>query len=560
MINHELEATVRLFISYARVDYFQVSQIVEILRRSGHEPWFDHALLPGQDWQAELLRAIEACEAFVYALSPESLASQWCQWEFQQAVLLGRPIVPVKLQTNIHPPEAISRFQIADFSDGPTPAAVAGLVGGIYQAKVVPASAAPHAPANPNGAPAQVASGTPAPTSHANPQDLVQQFYQARGANQWAVALSLLRQIQGGKKVPRGFRLDVYVQEAEQMVVIEQDYKGILAQADYEDPAYMWDILTDFWAEYATSYDPAGLNVRFNPTLPLLRIISDPTIPPPERAEAGRRLSELGDPRHGVGVKDGLPEIDWVEIPDDGEWIYQDSKHSPLSTYYISRYPITYAQFQTFIDDPAGFTNPDWWQGLAIPDGHHQQSGEQAFKYWNHPRERMSWFDAIAFCRWWSAKLIAKGRYPTPDWTNPLTWPVRLPTEQEWEKAARGTDGRVYPWGDEYISGYANIDEKNTGVGPYYLEQTTAVGLYPQGQSPYGVMDMYGNVWEWCLNEYGEPDKLDILNTNSRVLRGGSWSHYGNLNACAAVRNLASPSSRLSYGGCRVVCVRPPSP
>lgn len=299
----------------------------------------------------------------------------------------------------------------------------------------------------------------------------------------------------------------------------------------------------------------------------LLRIISDPTIAPPERAEVGRRLNELSDPRHGVGVKDGLPDIDWVEIPDDGEWIYQETKHPPLPTFYISRYPITYAQFQTFIDDPQGANNPRWYQGMAADESDHPIS-EQWFKYANHPRERVNWYQAMAFCRWWSWQLViaeggqnqgGSGELPALkaiDWMNPLTWPVRLPTEQEWEKAARGTDGRNYPWGDTFISGFANVNEILNKVGSSYLEQTTAVGIYPQSQSPYGVMDMSGNVWEWCLNEYDGLGRIDISKMNRRVLRGGSWyDHSGS--ARATIRDAGFISHYRSNDGFRVICANP---
>src|SRR5690606_20791550 len=139
-----------------------------------------------------------------------------------------------------------------------------------------------------------------------------------------------------------------------------------------------------------------------------------------------------------------------------------------LPAYHISRYPITYAQFQAFLDAPDGFYHPGWWDGLAANDDDKAQPGEPDFPYANHPREHVSWYGAVAFCRWLTAKL---------------GYEVRLPTESEWEKAARGTDGRIYPYGDEYDVAKANIGE--TGIG-----QTSAVGLFPDGASPYGALDM----------------------------------------------------------------------
>ncbi|MBA3534929.1 MAG: SUMF1/EgtB/PvdO family nonheme iron enzyme [Ardenticatenales bacterium] len=268
------------------------------------------------------------------------------------------------------------------------------------------------------------------------------------------------------------------------------------------------------------------------------------------------------DDRPGVGLRaDGLPDIVWVEIP-GGEFIYQEGEKREVATFWMARYPVTYRQFQAFIDAPDGFYHDRWWE----EEGKHpEEPGAQAFPYGNHPRERVSWYDAMAYCRWLSAKL---------------GYEVRLPTEEEWEKAARGVDGRVYPWGNEYISGYANIDEGYDNAGPYYLQQTSAVGMYPQGSSPYGVLDLSGNVWEWTSLWEREPrpappqEPLGLLDrlrqlipgtpkprepkgaqhyvNLSPVLRGGSWD-YDAQDARAASRNHSRPASPNYNWGFRVV-------
>jgi formylglycine-generating enzyme required for sulfatase activity len=167
-------------------------------------------------------------------------------------------------------------------------------------------------------------------------------------------------------------------------------------------------------------------------------------------------------------------------------------------------------QFQAFVDAPDGYQNSTWWQGLPISN---YWVGRQEFNYANHPRENVSWYDAIAFCRWLSTELQRV---------------ITLPTEQQWEKAARGTDGRAWPWGSQYLVGYANVDERDehNPVGPTYLRSTTAVGLYPWGESPYGVMDMCGNVWEWCLNDASNMNGTAMGEPAApKQLRGGSWNN-----------------------------------
>jgi len=257
---------------------------------------------------------------------------------------------------------------------------------------------------------------------------------------------------------------------------------------------------------------------------------------PVGRAAAYRVVGRFNaDRRAGIGLRDdGLPDMVWCAVDDQREWTYQDKKHPPLPPYQIAKYPITYIQFQAFIDAADGWQNPAWWDGLAFPDGHNVTPGDQAFKYDNHPRERVSWYDAVAFCRWLSAKL---------------GYEIRLPTEQEWERAARGTDGREYPYTGKVDPAKGNTSE--TGIN-----QTSAVGIFPEGESPVGALDMGGNVWEWCLSDYYNPAAeagQELLNTNNaRVLRGGSWN-FGQGDARAAYRNLSHPEFRGNSVGFRWV-------
>ncbi len=285
---------------------------------------------------------------------------------------------------------------------------------------------------------------------------------------------------------------------------------------------------------------------------------------PQSRAAVGRALGLTGwDNRKGVGMveRNGvrLPDIDCVEIP-SGEFQYGaanvDHAAKPqrltLPAFYISRYPITFAQFQSFLDDPAGIADARWFEGLAANE-QEQQMQEQAFKFTNHPRARVNWYQAMAFCRWLSWRWGSGFDLRKVD-----EWAVRLPTEFEWEKAARGTGGRLYPYGNEFDATKGNTYESDSRIG-----QTSAVGIFPNGASPDGVEDMSGNVWEWCLSDHNKPQfdvrKEKLGTKNNRVLRGGSWIRDFVDGARAVARLIADPSFRGDGIGFRLWVVRPPS-
>jgi formylglycine-generating enzyme required for sulfatase activity len=277
---------------------------------------------------------------------------------------------------------------------------------------------------------------------------------------------------------------------------------------------------------------------------------------------------QYSDPRPGV-VDFNWGEAYWCKVP-AGEFIYQEGKKVEISDdYWMGKYPITYAQWQAFVEDADGYRNTRWWEGLHA-EGKRQQAegpGEQVWKIANHPAERVSWYEAMAFCAWLNEArrgggLVSFGILPPPLSPPPLPafipadYEIRLPTDHEWEKAARGTDGREYPWGNDYQVGFANINESWGSNGPYDIGMTTAVGIYPQGASPYGVLDMTGNVWEWCRTEYHTGDDKNISSDKNRALRGGSWVNRADI-ARALLRLGGGPGLRYGFDGFRLGCSAP---
>ena len=190
-------------------------------------------------------------------------------------------------------------------------------------------------------------------------------------------------------------------------------------------------------------------------------------------AEAARRQVEEEAREAPIWKQIG---IEMVHIPAGGFLYGEDKQQAHLPDYYLARTPVTNAQYRAFVE-ATGHRMPGRWENGEIPPG----KG-------NHPVVEASWEDAQAFCQWAGC---------------------RLPTEQEWEKGARGTDGREYPWGDEWELGRCNTDE--AGIG-----DTTPVDRHSGGASPYGLLDMAGNVWEWCQGWY-DSDR------DTKVVRGGSW-------------------------------------
>ena len=209
-----------------------------------------------------------------------------------------------------------------------------------------------------------------------------------------------------------------------------------------------------------------------------------------------------------------------------------------LSDYYIGKTVITNAQFAAFIKATDYNAHETWAEtGIWFLSGVQYPSGDK-----NHPATYISWEDAIAFCEW----LSRESKYT-----------VRLPTEAEWEKAARGPEGRIYPWGNDW-------DYKRLNTIYNTPRSTTPVGYYsPQGDSPYGLVDMAGNVWEWCHDWFEETLYQSRAETEAqnpagpvqgsrRVLRGGSWSGDRYVARCA-FRNRFDPSGRNNAYGFRVV-------
>lgn len=193
-----------------------------------------------------------------------------------------------------------------------------------------------------------------------------------------------------------------------------------------------------------------------------------------------------------MGTDETDPEEKAAEYGIGKPWLVDEhpAHKVNLPAYYIDKYEVTNARYKKFVD-ATGHPAPADWENNQIPQGHSL-----------YPVEMVSWQDADAFCRWERK---------------------RLPTEAEWEKAARGTDDRIFPWGNQF-------DPRMTNVGGR-MGGTTAVGTYEAGKSPYGVYDLIGNVWEWTADWYlpypGSSYENKDYGQKYKVIRGNSWPAIG---------------------------------
>jgi len=239
-------------------------------------------------------------------------------------------------------------------------------------------------------------------------------------------------------------------------------------------------------------------------------------VPPP------KDMVEIPAGEFIMGSNDVDKEAKAFQYGDRRPWYSNErpQRKVSLERYYIDKTEVTNQQYQEFVEK-AGHRSPPYWGGAVAP-------GQIA----DHPVVMVSWADADEYCKW-------KGK--------------RLPTEAEWEKAARGTDGRSFPWGNEF-----DIKKVNT-LGEF--GGTTPVGLLKDGASPYGLLGMAGNAQEWTAdwykpypdNDFNDPEYGEKV----KVVRGGGWGGMGHYSLSVYVRtsfrNTAPPKGLYDDVGFRCV-------
>lgn len=204
----------------------------------------------------------------------------------------------------------------------------------------------------------------------------------------------------------------------------------------------------------------------------------------PAKKPAGKSGGEAGPAPEGMTL---IPGGEFT-MGSDEWWPKSQPEHTnSIDAFYLDTYEVTNSDYKEFVEK-AGYRPPDHWKNGEIPEGRE-----------DHPVVYVTWYDAESFCRW-------KGK--------------RLPTEFEWERAARGPEGWTFPWGDKFERDYANTPQYGHG-------DTLPVGSFEEGRSYYGVYDMTGNAWEWTDSWFkpypGNNHPDENYGERYKVLKGGSW-------------------------------------
>lgn len=397
-----------------------------------------------------------------------------------------------------------------------------------------------------------------------------------------------------------------YNRRAPDLLDLAYTLGGEFRAGEQHERAFLWaGQITALVGRAAVEKDnvPIGGAPFLEKLLPGLVKLLDGSLLPLERAEAGRALGKLGDPRPEVLR---VEDMQFGYVPEGKFWMgskegegYEDERPQhelALPAYWLGRYPVTNAQYNEFVA-AGGYEKRAYWPEAveaevwkkgkvkAWNEDEFRQSPAnfgEPFNLPNHPVVGITWYEMLAFTRWLDETWRGKGYLPE-------SWLVGLPSEAQWEKAARGglsiptqalicpisrlvppsqlpqrpnpQPRRAYPWGEEFPTGIANTVEAG-------LRTTSTLGCFPGNLSPYGLSDMSGNVWEWTTSpnaDYPYPEipaeqaKRENLAADSnagRILRGGSFVNLA-VNARCAYRLGSNPGLGDDLDGFRVVICSP---
>ncbi|HEX6032969.1 MAG TPA: SUMF1/EgtB/PvdO family nonheme iron enzyme [Anaerolineales bacterium] len=532
-----MEKQRRTFLSYSRANKDFALKLAKELKSEGFPVWLDQLDIPlGARWDVEVEKALIECEIFMIIITKDSISSENVLDEIGYAIDSGKRFLPVLLERcNI--PLRLRRFQYVDFTNKSFDEGVEtakDLLRSLNAQDTLPRKDLAE------GAPAKQAiesntadPAAPTTTMRLRREKLEQEMRfkeeqakllqekaalekkleEERSTNEKIAAIQNARTetplapARPRSKLIMLLGLSVLVMFVAGLAITRMLAPSASTETPTEPPVSSTESSP---AEEVAAAIPVTSNESAIPTTEL----PAPTVPPTEAATAtsSAPLPEISD-EQGVSMV-LVPEGDFVMGSDRGNPDEQPIHTVYLDAFYIDKFEVTNRLYKACVDD--GQCEPPWQTYFFVESPNRMYYGNS--QYDNYPVVYVDWNMANAYCEWRGA---------------------RLPTEAEWEKAARGTDGNTYPWGRELDCQKANYQN--------CVNQTSEVGSYPDGVSPYGAYDMTGNVWEWVSDWYSDNyySKSDASNPTgpisgqSRVLRGGSWPRF---DVTAYHRNKFAPS------------------
>ena len=506
----------RIFVSYARIDRPYCVRIVETL--NAHEVWFDARLYAGQGWWNEILRRLDWCEGFVYLLSPDSLASDYCRREFQLAKSLGRHIFPIVIHPDTVVPNGLNETHYVDITKGLTAENVKSLLDSIYIAENR------RLPVTAQDAPYITSEDVKPPTL--DMARLVEEVVSSMESGNYDRAVYLLEQAKAKGYKPTFFDLDQLLEEAKKALgrmtylrEAEREYREIAPLVRHAATKQLGCAAFQAFQSVYSDFDPDGLRnlCSAQPTkFPVPKVATEEQV---ETKSISQEASTTAQSTIAVEVIEtpepvvtgfNMPLLDWCQVeqgyiqinnPEDNQ---TTGKPIFIKEFSMAKYPVTNAQFQMFIEDPKGYANPQWWRFSRAAYTWRVENGDSTsatFQGDERPREQVNWYTALAFCNWLSSHLDE---------------PITLPTVEQRQRAIQGDDDRIFPWGNQFDKTRCNTRESE-------LRVSTLVTRFSDGKSPYGIYDLAGNVWEWCLNAKYEEQEDDGGRQEKRAVHGGSF-------------------------------------
>ncbi len=528
-----------------------------------HEILGENENVSADDWWLTTLDNIEACECFVFVMTDKSLASIYCNSELDYALALNQPILPLVLNASSYPSKLNGR--LTEYKTH---------IDGAVLDDVLSKIAEPlrKIETNLTDYPLIIPHRPPWPTPEATKEEQLLEVLglaeESAVENNYPLAEKLYQQVIDADPTGLGVATSKRLAEVQIQRERYRDYLTIVQMAKLPVLRKRAQAAASGYVhKYGNDYDPNRVLVRLldpaiaalpQPTLLLLpapppalpvRLLSAPApkaAPAPRPPRPARPApAPVKQPR-----KSPLPSLlpapfAWVEIPAGKVTViennYDDSyvkKGQELvinvPTFNIAKYPITNAQYAKFVE-ANGYGERKWWKEAGWPTKVEKGWTEPRFwklPQWNkpdYPVVAISWFEAMAYCKWLSEVTRQK---------------INLPTEQQWQRAAQGDTSLAYPWGDEFDKSRCNFDTKATSSVLHYEGK---------GDSPFDVTDLSGNVWEWCATNFRSGASDVDAAPEPVVLRGGSYTVFLESLLRVNRRFLDQPVARNTDLGFRIV-------